>query len=583
MRQPTHRLEIVLRSLGLAALALLLVTAAGAPAAPAPETAPESFIVQGRDLAQAARSVREVGGETTDELGIIDAVAARLTPEQVAALREDPTLRVLENRATEVTGKKTSTDGGGGGKGGGGGTDYPEIPDTVVPRLVGAPAVWAQNVTGAGVGVAVVDTAAKWTLPGIKEDRAGLQRVLAIHDAIENRTWDFVAGVSRKKADEIPADLYGHGTHVTGVIANSAVTAAGDHGGVAPDADLVLVRALGDDGSGSYATVIKAIDFVVKNKDLFGIRVLNLSLSAPPQSFYWEDPLNQAVMEAWRQGIVVVASAGNTGPDPMSIGVPGNVPYVVTVGAMSDAVTPETGTDDFLASFSSAGPTVEGFVKPELVAPGGHVISNMQSSTHLATVHSEYQFGDQYFQMSGTSQATGVVSGVVALMLEHDPTLSPDDVKCRLMTASRPAVAADGTLAYSVFQQGAGLVDAYDAVFGTASGCANRGLDLALDLLREGESLVAPVHYRGRANRLPDGSYYLEGLDGDGFMWSDGYLWNDGFMWSDGYLWNDGFMWSDGYLWNDGFMWSDGYLWSDVKFKADLTEAMSANVWVDQE
>ena len=88
--------------------------------------------------------------------------------------------------------------------------------------------------------------------------------------------------------------------------------------------------------------------------------MLNLSFSATPQSHYWDDPLNQAVMAAWQAGIVVVASAGNSGPDPMTVGVPGNVPYIITVGAMTDNYTPYEPADDRLASFSSAGPTFEG-------------------------------------------------------------------------------------------------------------------------------------------------------------------------------------------------------------------------------
>ena len=120
---------------------------------------------------------------------------------------------------------------------------------------------------------------------------------------------------------------------------------------------------------GSYLDVIRGIDWVVAHKDEYNIRVLNLSFSAPPQSYYWDDPLNQAVMQAWQAGIVVVAAAGNGGPDPMTVGVPGNVPYIITVGAMSDNYTPENPADDILASFSAAGPTVEGFVKPEVVAP----------------------------------------------------------------------------------------------------------------------------------------------------------------------------------------------------------------------
>ncbi len=114
----------------------------------------------------------------------------------------------------------------------------------------------------------------------------------------------------------------------------------GSYNGIAPNAKLVVVKALGGDGNGTYLDVIRGIDFIVSHRDAYNIRVLNLSLSAEPLSHYWDDPLNQAVMAAWEAGIIVVASAGNRGPDPMTVGVPGNVPYVITVGAVSDNYTP---------------------------------------------------------------------------------------------------------------------------------------------------------------------------------------------------------------------------------------------------
>ena len=126
---------------------------------------------------------------------------------------------------------------------------------------------------------------------------------------------------------------------------------------MAPDARIISIKAFGEDGSSSYATVIRGIDWVVNNKQSFNIRVLNLSLGAPARSRYWDDPLNKAVMRAWQSGIVVVVSAGNSGPLPQTVGVPGNVPYVITVGAMTDNYTTSK-NDDRLASFSATGPDV---------------------------------------------------------------------------------------------------------------------------------------------------------------------------------------------------------------------------------
>ncbi len=92
-------------------------------------------------------------------------------------------------------------------------------------------------------------------------------------------------------------------------------------------------------------------------------------------------------MAAWKAGIVVVVSAGNSGPDPMTVEVPGNVPYVITVGALTDNNTPYNGTGRQAArQFSSTGPTFEGFVKPEIVSPGGHIAASMSSSSYLANI-----------------------------------------------------------------------------------------------------------------------------------------------------------------------------------------------------
>lgn len=447
--------------------------------------------------------------------------------------------------------------------------------DTIYPTLVGADQLHLGGIDGYGVTVAVVDTGLWEDGKGLEKNTIDEERILAYYDAIEDEI-----------EDGSPEDGCGHGTFVTSVIASSRKTRRnnewpGIYNGIAPNVDLVSVKAFDEQGLGTYLDVIRGLDFVVQNKDYFGIRVLNLSFNAPVVSYYWDDPLNQAVMAAWQAGIVVVAAAGNTGPDPMTIGVPGNVPYVITVGAMSDSNTPEFSMDDRLATFSSVGPTVEGFVKPEVLAPGGHLLGVMDKDDEIPERHPEFHDGDEFFIMSGTSQAAAVVSGVVALMIQVDPELTPDQVKSRLMATARPAVDEDGALEYSVFQQGAGMVNAYDAVFSTVTECSNQGLDVDLDLAGE-------VHFGGYANRDDDGAYYIMGLDG--YSWSSGYMWSDGLSWSSGYMWSDGMSWSSGYMWSDntvggsGYMWSDsyafgsGYMWSD-----GLGETMSINVWVPQE
>ena len=130
----------------------------------------------------------------------------------------------------------------------------------------------------------------------------------------------------RRNWSSVSTDTNGHGTHITSLIASSRKDSSGRYFGVAPDARIISIKAFGEDGSSTYATVIRGIDWVINNRTPYTIRVLNLSLGAPARSRYWDDPLNKAVMRAWQSGIVVVVSAGNSGPLPQTVGVPGNVP-----------------------------------------------------------------------------------------------------------------------------------------------------------------------------------------------------------------------------------------------------------------
>ncbi len=510
-----------------------------------------SVIVQSTDLAGAARAVRSVGGTITHELGIIDAVGARLTAAQVETLRRLPAVRRIYPNSVVRTA-------GGGGQG----------IDTFYPRLVGADRLHMEGIVGTGVTVAVEDTGLK-TGTGTQADDWVFKNIYG--------TWRLVGAYYFGNTSWMENDPYGHGTHVTSIIASSRPYGAG-YNGIAPNVGLVVTETFDGNGTGTYLDVIKGIDTIIRYQGRYwNVRVLNLSFSAPARSHYWDDPLNQAVMRAWQAGIVVVVSAGNTGPAPMTIGVPGNVPYVITVGAMTDHYTPDVPTDDYLASFSSTGPTVEGFVKPDVVAPGGHMIGLMDAKSLLSTSHDQFRGRGSYFTMSGTSQAAAVVSGIAALILQNEPWLTPDDVKCRLMAAARPAVDARGKPAYSVFQQGAGRVDAYAAVHGAASGCANQGLNIDLDL-------AGTAHYGGPANRTQDGTYYLRGMSGDGYVWNGAYLWSGGYLWSDTYAWADAYLWSGGYLWSDSYSWADAHLWSGgYLWSASVSDTASTNKWVDQQ
>jgi serine protease AprX len=278
---------------------------------------------------------------------------------------------------------------------------------------------------------------------------------------------------------------------VAGAIAGIGKDSKGKYKGVAPGANIIGLRVLDDNGAGRDSDVIAAIDRAIALKSTYNIRVINLSLGRPVMESYTRDPLCQAVEKAWKAGIVVVVAAGNNGRDNTqntsgygTITSPGNDPHVITVGAMKNMGTVSR-ADDQIASYSSKGPTlIDHVVKPDIVAPGNRVIGvSTKGDSRLEKSYPGNRQGAAYFRMSGTSMATPVVSGAVALMLEKEPGLTPDQVKARLMksaTKSFPSysVATDPvtgqvfTSQYDIFTVGAGYLDIWEALQATETGTA---------------------------------------------------------------------------------------------------------------
>ena len=452
------------RSMTQAFLALMIMLAAAGSVAFAPEAA-SAYIVQAASFSTAADLVSAYGGEVDTALPIINGVSAQLSDSEFAALKNNPEIVAITKdhqvkvSAYELTGNtadgKTST-------------DYPEVS--------GADVVWDEGITGAGVTVAVLDTGIA-KLPSLVKAADNHTRLLGWFDAVDGG----------KK----PIDPNGHGSHVAGIIANSDLGGDGAWNGIAPNADLVAVRVLNAEGYGTYESVISGLQWVVENKNKYNIRVVNMSLVSSVESPYWADPLNQAVSAAWSNGLVVVTAAGNDGPTPLSITVPGNNPYVITVGAFTDAYTPEDWSDDYIADFSAAGPTLDGFVKPDLVAPGGHISSITPQAAVLNNLYPDNRQPANYFKMAGTSQATGVVSGVAALILQRNPGMTNNEVKFRLTNTALIWLDAEAIDAsYSMWQQGAGRLNAVDAVFSREGGSANEGMDVLADI-------AGTEHYEG--------------------------------------------------------------------------------------
>ncbi len=364
--------------------------------------------------------------------------------------------------------------------------------------VIGVDALHRNGVTGRGVTVAVIDSGL-WDDPALTLDTSGKPRVLARYDAISDTTG----------ADVF--DASGHGTHMTSVIAHSGPTTyggvqTGAYKGVAPDVNVVSVKAFDVEGQGDFLDIVRAVQWVVENRERYNIRVLNLSFAARPRWHYWLDPINQAIMQAWASGITVIAAAGNEGPEPMTIGSPGNLPFIITVGAVTDSWTPLDKDDDYIPDFSSRGPTPSAHIKPDIVAPGGHITGLTRPGSSLTRKHPEYMLGTGELVMTGSSQATAVVSGVAALLLQLEPDLSPNDIKCKLMSSAEPAINEDGLLAYSPFQQGHGYVNAARAVTLGERGCGNADMDLEREL-------AGMAHSQGPAIVKEDGGASLPGLE----------------------------------------------------------------------
>jgi serine protease AprX len=249
-----------------------------------------------------------------------------------------------------------------------------------VAATINAPYMWGLGYTGAGIGVAVVDSGIN------QDDNLGLGK-----DHAPVYSEDFTGLMPKKKSGSkgggMSPDWYGHGQHIAGIIASNAKESNCDKCnksfvGIAPNVSLINLKVLDANGEGSDSAVIAAISRAISLKSTYNIRVMNLSLGRPVYESYAEDPLCQAVEAAWKAGIVVVVAAGNEGRDNTfgnegygTINAPGNDPYVITVGAMKDMGTSDR-SDDLIASYSSKGPTaVDHVVKPDILAPGNQVVS----------------------------------------------------------------------------------------------------------------------------------------------------------------------------------------------------------------
>jgi serine protease AprX len=284
--------------------------------------------------------------------------------------------------------------------------------NVATPAIGGTAARNRFGLTGKGVTIAVVDTGI-YPHPDLINPT---NRIIGFADFINGRAQ--------------PYDDNGHGTHVAGDAASNGFSSSGLYRGPAPEANLVGVKVLDAEGGGSFSSVLSGIDFVIQNKQTFNIRIMNLSLGAIPTMSYLDCPLAQAVRKAWRNGIVVFAAAGNSGPTG-TIQTPGFDPLIITVGAINDFNSVDR-SDDVYANYTSRGPTVNGFIKPDLAAPGSNITSLISPNSTLANRFPGNRVGNQYFILSGTSMSTPLCAGACAQLLQAYPNLQPDRVKALL-------------------------------------------------------------------------------------------------------------------------------------------------------
>jgi serine protease AprX len=416
-------------------------------------------------------------------------------PADVSALESEPAETVAPGEDTPATG----------------GARAVEAPDEGAARALAAMDVvrggagLAPGLTGAGVDVALIDSGVVG-FPALTSGRRLLRGPDFSTDAAD--------------ADLRDLDAFGHGTHLAGLITGNDPVSGFE--GVAPGARLVSLKVASADGLTSLVRILSAFEWVRRHQrdgDLH-IRVLNLSLGVDQRRSYVRDPLAHAVERLWRQGITVVAAAGNEADGSGSLDLPAADPYVIAVGATDTQDTADP-ADDAVAGFSSR----DAVRPPDVLAPGVKLVSLRVPGSRLDEEFPAARIGGAFFRGSGTSQATAIVSGLAARLLQARPDLEPDQVKALLR-----AGAAD--LGAPAAGQGQGRVDgaALSALVAPSADAVRQTWERALlDLDALEQDLEEEAD--GTAPDVAAGEGAMSGRRWSGRRWS-GRRWS-GAAWSD--------------------------------------------------
>src|SRR5436190_3265826 len=397
----------------------------------------------------AERAITRVGGHIVRRLGIINGFSAKVPAGEVDQLRAAPGVAgVSLDRAMRPKSIDPSL-------------GYDAVADTGsvqdIAQIVNAPTAWQNGLTGAGVGVAVIDTGIT-KVPGLDQGQV-----------IDGPDLSF----DSQSVALAHRDSFGHGTHLASIIAGRdanmvpPVYAAqcptcrvyGDptaFNGIAPDAELVNVKVGATDGGADVSQVIAAIDWVVQHKDDLKIKVINLAFGTNSPQDATIDPLAFAAEQAWKHGLVVVVAAGNDGTTVPTLSDPAYDPYLLAVGASDPNGTVDL-ADDTVPPFATRSTTKRNV---DLIAPGSHVLGLRVPGSYVDTLPDNTgQVGSRFQRGSGTSQSTAVVSGVVALLEQANPNATPDQIKDLLRMTAHGL-----DLALGKVEQGRGVVDVAKAL-----------------------------------------------------------------------------------------------------------------------
>jgi serine protease AprX len=492
------------------------VVTAGGPA--------QSVVVSGAPGANGLvlAALREAGGRDIQPLPIVNGWSATVPADRMHALAAAPGVSAVTlDREVQLT--STASDAA--------------VSSSSYVWSSGAGSVLASgDVDGSGVSIAVLDT-------GVSD----------VQD-LEGRV---MHGPDLSGENNHLVDSFGHGTVMAGIAAGDGSSAgASPRTGVAPGAQVISVKVAGANGATDVSTMLAGLSWIGAFKDVYNIKVLNLSWGVPSTQNPLIDPLNYAVERLWTQGVTVLVAAGNSGPSLGTIMKPGDDPMVITVGAYDDKGDSLT-ANDTIPAWASRGPTAHGLVKPDVVAPGRTLVAARAPGSTIEAQNPNALVGSAYIKGSGSSQATAVASGVAALLLDAHPGWTPDQVKHAMMSTA-------SAMPTSPFQQGAGRVRAAAAMAayvglaptqislaqGTGSLTAARGAMEPISVTCDGQTKVLNDESTSWCSPWSSGAW-TSGAWTSG-AWTSG-AWTSG-AWTSG-AWTSG-AWTSG-AWTSG-AWTSG-------------------------